>query len=48
MVDEPIPMDVSGHQTLADMYGVPYNESKNHIPIVWWSAIGISSYSVVL
>lgn len=28
MVDEPIPMDVSGHQTLADMYGVPYNESK--------------------
>ena len=28
MVDEPIPMDVSGHQTLADMYGVPYNDSK--------------------
>ena len=28
MVGEPIPMDVSGHQTLADMYGVPYNDSK--------------------
>jgi len=28
MVDEPIPMDVSGHQTLADMYGVPYKDSK--------------------
>ena len=28
MVGEPIPMDVSGHQTLADMYGVSYSESK--------------------
>jgi len=28
MVDEPIPLDVSGHQTLADMYGVSYGESK--------------------
>ena len=28
MVGEPIPLDVSGHQTLADMYGVPYNDSK--------------------
>ena len=28
MVDEPIPMDVSGHQSLADMYGVSYNDSK--------------------
>ena len=28
MVDEPIPMNVSGHQTLADMYGVSYSESK--------------------
>ena len=28
MVDEPIPMDVSGHQALADMYGVSYGESK--------------------
>jgi len=28
MVDEPIPLDVSGHQTLADMYGVSYSESK--------------------
>jgi hypothetical protein len=28
MVGEPIPMDVSGHQTLADMYGVSYGDSK--------------------
>ena len=28
MVDEPIPTDVSGHQSLADMYGVSYNDSK--------------------
>lgn len=28
MVEEPIPMDVSGHQTLADMYGVSYSDSK--------------------
>ena len=28
MVDEPIPMNVSGHQTLADMYGVSYGDSK--------------------
>ena len=28
MVDEPIPMNVSGHQALADMYGVSYDESK--------------------
>jgi len=28
MVGEPIPLDVSGHQTLADMYGVSYSESK--------------------
>lgn len=28
MVDEPIPTDVSGHQVLADMYGVSYDESK--------------------
>ena len=28
MVGEPIPMNVSGHQTLADMYGVSYSESK--------------------
>ena len=28
MVGEPIPLGVSGHQTLADMYGVSYSESK--------------------
>ena len=28
MVGEPIPMDVSAHQALADMYGVSYEESK--------------------
>ena len=28
MVDEPIPLDISGHQALADMYGVSYSESK--------------------
>ena len=28
MVGEPIPMDISGHQALADMYGVSYSESK--------------------
>jgi len=28
MVGEPIPTDVSGHQALADMYGVSYDESK--------------------
>ena len=28
MVDEPIAMDISGHQALADMYGVSYGESK--------------------
>ena len=28
MVDEPIPLDISGHQALADMYGVSYNDSK--------------------
>ena len=28
MVDEPIPTDVSGHQSLADMYGVSYTDSK--------------------
>ena len=28
MVGEPIPLDVSGHQTLADMYGVSYGDSK--------------------
>ena len=28
MVDEPIPIDISGHQALADMYGVSYGESK--------------------
>jgi hypothetical protein len=28
MVGEPISNDVSGHQVLADMYGVSYNESK--------------------
>ena len=28
MVDEPIQTDVSGHQSLADMYGVSYNDSK--------------------
>lgn len=28
MVGEPIPMEVSAHQTLADMYGVSYEESK--------------------
>jgi hypothetical protein len=29
MVGEPIPQHVSGHQALADMYGVSYSESKN-------------------
>lgn len=28
MVGEPIPMDISAHQALADMYGVSYEESK--------------------
>ena len=28
MVGEPIPTDISGHQALADMYGVSYSESK--------------------